>query len=153
MDSSDAYLRDLVRFKRYAFSVAQLAEQHREILAAFVPPDSGAVPQGDVEVHFRNFVSRHTRLVDALARAKESVNGAFDIYVSRVAHHTNQVMRLLTVVSTVLFPLTVILGFFGASNLDAVPALTGKEGFIAMIMSCLLVFVVILAIFRRRGWL
>ena len=53
MDGSDAYLRDLVRFKRYAFSVGQLAEQHREILAAFLRPDFGWVPEGDVAVYFR----------------------------------------------------------------------------------------------------
>ena len=47
--------------------------------------------------------------------ARDNVNGAFDIYVSHVSHRTNSVIKVLTMVSAVLFSMTVIIGLFSTS--------------------------------------
>jgi Mg2+ and Co2+ transporter CorA len=57
------------------------------------------------------------------------------------------------VVSTVLLPVTVILGFFGVSNLNTVPSLAQPADFAAKVASCVVVSVGILAVFRGKGWL
>jgi Mg2+ and Co2+ transporter CorA len=52
-------------------------------------------------------------LVASALRGRDAVNGAFDIDVSQNSHGTNTTMKLLTVVSTVLLPATLMVGFFG----------------------------------------
>jgi Mg2+ and Co2+ transporter CorA len=59
---------------------------------------------------------------------------------------------VLTIVSTVLLPASVILGFFGTSNLQSVPFLTSTGGFVLMVVSVLAVCIGALYIFRHRGW-
>jgi magnesium transporter len=70
-----------------------------------------------------------------------------------MSHRTNNIVRVLTIVSTVLLPVSVILGFFGTSNLQNVPFLTSAGGFVLMVVSMLVVTVSTLYIFRRLGWL
>jgi magnesium transporter len=150
-DTSDRFLRDLRRFKRYAFVLSRLAEQHRAVFAAFLRPDFPFAAAEEVDVHFRDLEARLARVVDGLSAAKEAVNGAFDIYVSHVSHRTNAVMKTLTMLSGVLLPITVLLGFFG-TNFTDIPMYT-PGSFAGMVLAMVLLPAVTVALFRRRGWL
>jgi magnesium transporter len=112
-DDSDTFLSDLLRLKRYVFLLGRLAEQHKTVFAALTRPDFDFVSGNDVQPYFKDLQQRLSQFVDRLFAAREAVNGAFDIYVSRISHRTNITMKLLTVVSTVLLPATLIVGFFG----------------------------------------
>jgi magnesium transporter len=151
VDVSDAFLGDLLRQKRYVFAVYRLASQHQPIVEAFLRPDFPLVGGEAIEPYFRDLVARLERLVDGLDAAKESVNGAFEIYVSQVSHRTNAIMKVLAIVSTLLLPATVILGFFG-TNFEA-PRFSTLAGFVAMIASIVLITVGSLVLFYRWGWI
>jgi magnesium transporter len=114
-------------------------------------PDFPLVGGDAIEPYFRDLNERLARLLDGLAAAKDSVNGAFDIYVSQVSHRTNGVMRVLTIVSTVLLPATVILGLFG-TNFEW-PHLNTALAFIVMVVTIALITIAILLVFHRWGWL
>jgi magnesium transporter len=152
-DTSDDFLADLLHFKRYVFAVAQLADQHRPVFAALLSPDFGRATGAEVEDYYRALEDRLKNLREVLLGAKDATAGAFDIYVSHMSHRTNNIMRVLTIVSTVLLPASVILGFFSASNVQTVPFLTSAGGFVLMIVSILAVSLGALYIFRRQGWL
>ena len=112
---TEAFLADLLRLKRHVFMLGRLAEQHRLVFAAFTRPDFEFISGPDIEPYFRDLQQRLDQVVERLFTARDSVNSAFEIYVSQMSHRTNQTMKLLTVVSTVLLPATVIVGFFGTS--------------------------------------
>ncbi|HZS00577.1 MAG TPA: magnesium transporter CorA family protein [Chloroflexota bacterium] len=150
-DSSDTFLDDLLRFKRYSFAVGRLIDHHEEVFAAFLRPDFTFVSGDEVEPYFRDLDARLARLLDKMRATREAVNGAFDIYVSHMSHRTNQVMKVLTLVSTVLLPSTIILGFFG-TNFQDVP-LYGPVEFLVMVLLIALVSGVVILAFRRRGWI
>jgi magnesium transporter len=150
-DSSDALLEDLLHLKRFAFAIYRLASQHRATLEAFLRPDFPLVGGEVIEPYFRDLDVRLGRLLDALDAAKESVNGSFDLYVSQVAHRTNDIMKILTIVSVTLLPASVILGFFG-TNFES-PRIGTTGGFIVMIALILLTTAGSLVLFTRRGWI
>jgi magnesium transporter len=152
-DTSDEFLHDLVRFKRYAFTLSQLADQHRPIFDAFLRPDFRWVDGQEVEAYYRDLDDRLGRLSDLLHGDKDAINGAFDIYVSHMSHRTNHIMKILTIVSTVLLPTSVILGFFGTNNIQDIPALTQFGGFVVMVATILVISAAILLTFHRKGWL
>lgn len=153
-DTSDEFLEHLLHFKRYVFAFFQLVDQHREVFSAFLRPDFHWVCGADVEVYFRDLQSRLARLLDTLLAAREAVNGAFDIYVSNMSHRTNQVIKVLTMVSTVLLPATVIIGLFGANITGSIHS--SHIGPTALFLIMLAAIVVVsggtLWGFRRRGW-
>ena len=150
-DSSDALLEDLLHLKRFVFAVYRLAGQHRATLEAFLRPDFPLVGGDVIEPYFRDLDGRLERLLNALEAAKESINGAFDLYVSQVAHRTNDIMKVLTIVSVTLLPASVILGFFG-TNFES-PRIGTTAGFIVMIALIVLTTAGSVLLFSRRGWI
>ena len=151
-DASDAFLEDLLRFKRYAFAVSQLVDQHREVFAAFFRPDFEWVSGGDVEGYFRDLQARLAHLLAMLLVAKESVNSAFNIYVSQISHRTNQIIKVLTMVSTLLLPATLIIALFGTSVVGLMPKY-GSVWFVIMLVSILLISIGTLYLFSRQRWI
>lgn len=150
-DSSDHYLEDLIRFKRYVFALAQLAEQHRAVFAAYLRPDFTWIAGEEVDEYFEDLEARLARLLDMLTTNRETVNGAFEIYVSQTTHYTNKVIRVLTMVSTVLFSSSILIGLFGAT----VQGLSSNRptAFLAMVVAIVAVSALTLWAFRRRGWI
>lgn len=149
-DMGDTFLDDLLRLKRYSFAVGRLMDQHEELFAAFLRPDFIFVSGDAVEPYFRDLDARLARLLDKIRATKDAVNGAFDIYVSHMSHRTNEVMKVLTLVSTVLLPATIILGIFG-TNFRHVP-LYAPIDFVVMLALIVLMSGAILLTFHRRGW-
>ena len=150
MDTSEGFLSDLLRFKRYVFALGQLADQHREIFAAFLRPDFRWVSGDEVEDYYRTLEANLVQLRDVLLAARESTNGAFDIYVSHVSHRTNAVIKVLTMVSAVLFSMTVIIGLFSTS-IQGLP-INKPLDFVLMIGLMLGVSSTILFVFHRKNW-
>jgi len=150
-DTSDHYLEDLTRFKRYAFALAQLAEQHRAVVAAYLRPDFAWVAGAEVEDYFEDLEGRLARLLDGLADNREAVNGSFEIYVSQMTHRTNGVIRTLTLVSTVLFSTSVLISIFGAS----IQGLSSNKPtwFVLMLLCIAAAVALTVWVFRRRGWI
>src|SRR5215204_6833490 len=150
-DASDKLLEDLLHLKRFVFAVYRLAGQHRAMLEAFLRPDFPLVGGDVIEPYFRDLDERLGRLLDALEAVKESINGSFDLYVSQVAHRTNDIMRVLTIVSVTLLPASVILGFFD-TDFES-PRINTTVGFIVMIALIVLTTAGSLILFARRGWI
>jgi len=150
-DTTDHYLEDLIRFKRYVFALAQLAEQHRAVFAAYLRPDFTWIAGAEVDDYFEDLEARLARLLEMLTANRETVNGAFAIYVSQTTHRTNKVIRVLTMVSTVLFSSSILIGLFGAT----IQGLGSNQptAFLAMVLAISAVSAMTLWAFRRRGWL
>jgi magnesium transporter len=149
-ETAEAVLTDILRLKRYLFALGRLVEQHRPVFAAFGRPDLPFVPRDVVDPYYRDLQRRLERLLDMLRAAQEAVNGTFDIYVSHMAHRTNNVMRLLTIVSTVLLPASIILALFSTS-FEGLPLYT-PTAFALMLLALVAVTAAILVTFRRNGW-
>ena len=71
---------------------------------------------------------------------------------SAVAHRTNEVMRMLTVVSAIFLPLTLVAGIFGM-NFEYMPELKWKYAYFVVLSVMVLAGCVLLWLFRRRRWL
>ena len=112
---TEVFLADLLRLKRYVFLLGRLAEQHRLVFSAFTRPDFEFISGPEIEPYFRDLQRRLDQIVERLFAARDSVNSAFQIYVSQMSHRTNKVMKLLTAVSTVLLPAALVVAFFGTT--------------------------------------
>jgi magnesium transporter len=151
VDDSEAFLSDLLALKRHVFAVNRVAGKHRAVIEGSLRPDF-PLPGGDkIMVYFRDLDEHLGHLLDRLETTKESVNGAFDLYVSQVSRRTNDIMKVLAIVSTVLLPTSVILSFFGTSLLPT--PIETEAGFLGMIALIFIVTICVLMLFWRWGWI
>ena len=101
---------------------------------------------------FRDIYDHALRLLDSTETLRDLLNSTFDVYLSSVANRTNQVMKVLTVLSTVALPALVISGIYGM-NLKGLPLLNsdhGTEFVVGMMLACTLV---VLWMLKRFDWL
>lgn len=83
---------------------------------------------------------------------RQQLDTAFDHYQSSVANAQNEVMKVLTMVSAVLLPITVVAGIYGM-NFRYMPELDQRWGYPAVLGLCLLIIAVNLVLFRSKGWI
>jgi magnesium transporter len=105
----------------------------------------------DLEVYFDDVVDASERIWDMLENYKEVVEALEDTNESLISHRLNNVLRVLTSISVVILPLTLIASIWGMNV--RVPGEGSIHAFWVILIVMLGVLVSLLAVFRRRGWL
>ncbi|MFN2465694.1 MAG: magnesium transporter CorA family protein [Candidatus Dormibacteria bacterium] len=148
-ESSDKFLSGLLALKRYIFVLGRLAEQHRSVFAVLTRPDFTHVRGDGIEPYLKDLQEDLSRLIDKMLNARDSVTEAFEIYISQVSHRTNQLIRVLTLISTVVLPATLVVGFF-STRFTGLPWLQSMAGFGVMVLLMFAIPISILIFIRRR---
>jgi len=110
----------------------------------------------DLEIYFDDIIDAHERIWDLLENYKEVVEGLEETNESFLSHRVNDALRVLTAITVIVLPLTLIASIFGMNV--GLPGGGDPDGgslitFIAVIVVMLAVLVGMFAWFRRRRWL
>ena len=92
------------------------------------------------------------QLLESLDASRDMVLSMMDIYLSFQSNRMNQQMRVLTVITIIFMPLTVITGIYGM-NFDNMPELHWHYGYFIVLGLMLCIIVGLLIFFSRRKWL
>ncbi|MBN1913633.1 MAG: magnesium/cobalt transporter CorA [Candidatus Omnitrophica bacterium] len=103
-------------------------------------------------VYFRNIYDNLVRLNDIVGTSRDVVTGAMEAYVSVVSNRLNEIMKTLTLIATIMMPLTLIASIYGM-NFKHMPELSSKFGYPLVILSMFLISVTLLIYFRRKKWI
>jgi magnesium transporter len=114
--------------------------------------ESGSILQPELYPFFRDVYDHSLRLLDMVETLRDLLNNTFDVYLSSVANRTNQVMKVLTVLSTVALPALVISGIYGM-NLKGLPFLESDHGTEIVVGAMLASTAMVLWMLKRFGWL
>jgi magnesium transporter len=101
---------------------------------------------------YRDIYDHIMRVTDMAESYRDLLSGALDAYMSVVGNRMNEIMKVLTVFSAVMLPLTFIAGVYGM-NFDYIPELHRQYGYFVVWGVMLTVAVVMLSIFWRAGWI
>ncbi len=91
-------------------------------------------------------------ILEILESQRELANSLVEMYYSTISMKTNDIIRILTVVSTIFIPLTFITGLYGM-NFRYMPELYWRYGYPLVLLLMLAIAVGMLAYFRRKGWI
>src|ERR1700710_1550828 len=105
----------------------------------------------DLDIYFEAIIDASERVWDMLENYKEVVEGLEAENESALAHRTNETFRVLTAISLVILPLTLIASVFGMNT--GVPGEGSIHAFWVIIVVMFAVLVGVALFFRRRGWL
>jgi magnesium transporter len=90
--------------------------------------------------------------IDTLETYRDILSGMLDIYLSSISNRMNEIMKVLTIISTIFIPLTFLAGVYGM-NFRYMPELEGRYGYPALWAGMVVLAAVMLRFFRRHGWL
>ena len=105
----------------------------------------------DLALFFRDISDHVYRQLDLVESLRDLLNNTLDVYLSSVANRTNQIMKVLTVLSTIALPAVVISSIFGM-NVKGIPFLNSDHGFIAVAVMMVSSTAGLLWMLKRFGW-
>ncbi|MFP4297857.1 MAG: magnesium/cobalt transporter CorA, partial [Spirulinaceae cyanobacterium] len=111
----------------------------------------------DVRLYLRDCYDRTVQIIDITETYRELASGLMDVYLSAVSNKMNEIMKVLTVISTIFIPLTFIVGVYGMNfNPDAspwnMPELNWYWGYPAFWGLTLVIAFGLIYFFWKRGW-
>ncbi|CDH45157.1 MAG: magnesium/cobalt transporter CorA [Candidatus Competibacteraceae bacterium] len=146
----------ILHVKRAVLRLRRILSPQREVVNKLARDSYGMVDSKN-RVYFRDVYDHFVRLADLNESVRDLVTGALDSYLSVIANRTNEVMKVLTVVTTLFMPLTFITGFFGMNFFGAALDVTQAPlGWTLLGLALLGMVATPLAMFgymRQRRWL
>jgi magnesium transporter len=149
---SEEVVRDISNAKQEIINFRKVIRPQRSVLRDLENSKHPVMArEGDLDVYFDDIVDAHERIWDMLENYKEVIEALEDTNESVISHRVNDVLRVLTVISVVLLPLTLVASIFGMNV--RVPG-QGTIGAFWIIVGTMVVMLGgLLGLFRRRGWL
>jgi len=146
------YRRTLVQLRRAVWP-------ERDLVNSLLHDESPFVT-APTKVFLRDCYDHAVRIMDLIESYREISAGLLELYLSAVSMRTNEIMRVLTVISAFFIPLTFIVGIYGM-NFDYkdgahwlnMPELHSPYGYVCLWAVMLAVVVTMYAFFRRKKWL
>jgi magnesium transporter len=108
--------------------------------------DAGIMP------YLRDLQENSVQVIEALENYRETVSGIQEVYLASVSNRMNEVMKVLTIISTIFIPLTFIAGVYGM-NFRYMPELEQTWAYPAVWGLMLLVVIGMLVYFKRKKWI
>ncbi|MFC1965515.1 magnesium/cobalt transporter CorA [Chloroflexota bacterium] len=136
--------RDVISFRRIIWPM-------RAVIAS-LEPRIRRFTKMDLEVYFGDMVDHVDKIWDGLDEYKEIIEGLNDTHDSLATNRTNEVMRILTVIATILLPITVVASIFGM-NIPLGPFGNSHFAFLYVFFICLAIISGMLYFFRRQHWI
>jgi magnesium transporter len=147
---AEEVVRDLSNVKQEIISYRKIIKPERSTLRLLERQVERFLPES-LELYFDDIVDASERIWDLLDNYKEVVEALEDTNESVISHRQNDVLRLLTIFSVTMLPLTVITGIFGM-NVDF-PGYGTHAAFFAIVAVMVVVLAGMLAFFRLNRWL
>ncbi|NOQ18108.1 MAG: magnesium/cobalt transporter CorA [Dehalococcoidales bacterium] len=135
--------RDIIAFRRIIWPM-------RAVIGS-LEPNVRRFTKMDLSVYFGDTVDHLDRIWDALDEYKELIEGLNDTHDSLMTNHTNTIIRLLTIISTILLPTTLIASIWGMNI--GLPFQNSSHSFIYIVLIMAGIIGGMLYLFRSKKWL
>lgn len=145
-----AILNRISGLRRDVASIRRALLPVRELMAHFVRSDSPLLEERNSK-YFRDVLDHTIQASDFMESHRDMLMNLQDLYMNQINLKMNEVMKVFTMVATLLAPATVIGGIFGM-NFDVIPLQHQGMGFWIAVGGMLLIPVLMLIWFKRRGW-
>ena len=144
-------LEKIFSLKKDVTAMRRVAAPQREILNVLSNRPYDAV-QPATQLYFRDVYDHILRVTDSLDSYRDLLAGALDSYISQVSNRMNEVMKTLSIVATIILPLSLVTGVFGM-NFEVMPGLKNPMGFWELMAVMAAIAGGLFIFFRWRKWL
>jgi len=147
-------LERIFSLKRGVLRLRRIIGPQREVLNKLARDDYEVI-DARARIYFRDIYDHLVRLYDIAESIRDLVGGALDTYLSVINNRMNDIMKTLTIITTLFMPISFVTGFFGMNFFQAVAPLevwTGLPVFLVTLVVMVLTPVSMFLWMRRRGW-
>lgn len=148
---SDTILGKLHIVRRKALHIRRAVYPMREVVSRLEKSDS-ALMEAETKLFVRDLYDHTIQVIETVEVFRDSVSGLLDLYMNTVSNRMNNVMKVLTIVSTIFIPLTFIAGVYGM-NFSNMPELEYKYGYLITMIVMFVISIAMIIFFKKKKWL
>ena len=148
---NNSILAEIMDLKRGVLRLRRISAKQKEVILRMSRGEFPVINQ-QVLPFYRDIHDHIVRVTDLAESYRDLISGALDAYLSVVSNRLNEVMKVLTIFSAVMLPLTFIAGVYGM-NFDYMPELSWHYGYFMVWGIMILVAGTMLFLFWRAGWI
>lgn len=136
--------RKLIELRKVVFPLKEITAQLDKSESQFIKKEN--------HYYFSNLKDNCLTVLEEIDANKQILDGLANLYYAVQGQKMNEIMKLLTIMSSIFIPLTFIVGIYGM-NFEYMPELKMKYGYLFVILLMALIAVLLLFYFKKRGWL
>ena len=144
-------MRFLHSMKREMIFLRKAVWPMRELINNFERCESKFIKKA-TRLFLRDLYDHTIRVIDTVETFRDLLSGMMDIYLSSVSNKMNEVMKVLTIITTIFIPLSFFAGIYGM-NFDNMPELHWRYSYYALWTGMIAIAVGMVFYFKRRKWL
>jgi magnesium transporter len=148
---NNAILAQIMDLKRSVLRLRRISTKQMDILLRMSRGEFELIPE-EMRPFYRDVFDHLVRVVDLAESYRDLISGSLEAYLTVVSNRMNEIMKVLTIFSAIMLPLTFIAGVYGM-NFDNMPELHSRYGYLGTLAVMGVVAVGMLIFFWRRGWL
>jgi magnesium transporter len=151
-ERADEVVRDISNVKQEIINFRKVIRPQRPVLRDLEKVKQRYLATDlDLEIYFDDIVDAHERIWDMLENYKEVAEALEETNESVISHRLNDILRVLTSISVVILPLTLLASIMGMNTW--VPDQGREAGFFIVLAVMAVILIGLVAYFRRRRWL
>lgn len=150
-------LENIFDIKRAVLHMRRIIAPQREVLNKLARDDYEVI-DSEARVYFRDVYDHLVRLHDISENIRDLISGTLDTYLSVTNNRMNEVMKTLTIITTLFMPLSFVAGFFGMNYFVPDPAVplyawVSRPSFLITMTIIIILPILMFSWMRRRGWM
>lgn len=143
-------LRDILNTKKNIITMRRVIQPQRRVVAQIEHKNKKFLPES-LEIYFDDVVDKIEKLWSSLENLKELIESVQDTNESIISHRTNEVIKILTIFSVVISPLTFLTGLYGMNVGLPFADSAFVFGGIMLVMVMIISFMILL--FKHKRWI
>ena len=144
-------LESIYDLKRDMLDYRRLISPLKEIINKLQKEEETQIIQDSTHIYLKDLFDHVVQVCDTIDACREMLTSFIDFYMMLNSNAMNEVMKTLTIISTIFIPLTFIAGVYGM-NFDNMPEIHWKYGYFVVLGSMMLLTTIMLSFFKRKGW-
>ena len=150
-DSDKKSLMQLYHLKREMIYLRKQVWPMRDMINNMIRSETKLINDSS-DIYLRDLSDHVTRIIDTVETYRDLLSGIMDIYLSTNANRMNEVMKVLTIMSSIFIPVTFIAGVYGM-NFENMPELKTQNGYYITWAVMIVVILGLVIYFKRKKWM
>ena len=105
----------------------------------------------NTRIYIRDIYDHIIQIIDTVETYRDMLSGMIDIYLSSISNRLNEVMKILTIISTIFIPITFIASIYGM-NFKFMPEITWKWSYASVWVIIIAIIIAMIIYFKRKKW-
>ncbi|MDO9399608.1 MAG: magnesium transporter CorA family protein [bacterium] len=143
----------ILSLRHNIINLRKIIQNHKNIIEKLIQMKSSIVPTKQIKEYYNKLVEHSKNIWEILENQKETVEALNNTNESLLNYRISDIMKTLTIISVIVFPLTLFAAIFGMNTMNGMPFINTTNGFWIIIAGMTICSLAMLLFFEKKKWL